>query len=117
MNTDYPPTTNLTLSAPNAAVWLFRAHVAALVFTAAVVVPLLLGTTSIPAWISTTYCIIIAVLAVGFIVAAAQHVRIDDGRNLFERCNSLVLALGLSMAQLVFIVPVLICVYAPTLRL
>ena len=117
MNTKSHPTTNLTLSAPNAAVWLFRAHVAALVFTAAVVVPLLLGATSIPAWVSTTYCIIIAVVAVGFIVAATQHVRIDRGRNLSERCNSLALALGISMAQFIFILPVLICVYAPTFRL
>ncbi|MDA0660047.1 MAG: hypothetical protein O2931_02565 [Planctomycetota bacterium] len=116
MNTESPSTTTTTSSTPNAGLRLFRAHVAALVFTAAVVVPLLLGTTTIPAWVSITYCIIIAAVAVGFLVAATLHVRSNRSHKVFG-CNSLILALGLSMTQFIFISPVVICVYAPTLRL
>jgi F0F1-type ATP synthase membrane subunit c/vacuolar-type H+-ATPase subunit K len=117
MNVESPAMTDPISSTPNAARRLFRSHVVALAITAALVVPLLLGTTSIPAWIAMTFCIIIAGVAIGFIVAAKEHARSKSGHNLFERYEPLILALALSMAQFIFTLPVLICVYAPTLRL
>lgn len=117
MTVESTSATDPIANTPNNGRGLLRAHVAALVVTAAVVVPLLLGTASIPAWVSTMSCIIIASVAIGFVVAAREQARHRTDHNPFQRNESLIVAIGLSIAQLIFIVPVLICVYAPTLRL
>ncbi len=41
----------------------------------------------------------------------------DSGRSVSERFEYLVVTLGLSLAQAIFILPVLVCVFMPTLRL
>ena len=96
---------------------LFHAHVGAVVFTAALVIPLLLGVTSIPSWVSVAYCVVIAVIAIAFVAAAAKNMRSNCGVRVSNRFECLIVTVALSMLQAIFIVPVLICVYAPTLRL
>lgn len=96
---------------------LFYAHVGALVLTAVVVVPLLLGVASIPPQVSAAYCFFIAALAAGFVVYATLAIRHDRELSVSQRIEYLLVFLGLSSAQAVFILPVLLCVHVPGLRL
>lgn len=96
---------------------LLHAHVGAVVLTAALVVPLLLGIATIPTWVSVAYCIIIATVAIGFVTASVNKMRGDSGMIASKQIEHLVVSFSLSMLQVIFILPVLICVYAPTLRL
>lgn len=96
---------------------LFYTHVAALVITAIVVVPLLLGVASIPPWVSIAYCLAIAATAVAFMITAVHHLRRNMGGRFSEHAGHLAVIVGLALAQAVFVIPVLICVYAPGLRL
>jgi len=96
---------------------LFYAHVGAVVLTAVVVVPLLLGITSIPAWVSAVYCVSIATVAFSFAIYAIAVVRNDKERSATQRIECLLVFLGLSLAQAVFVFPVLVCIYMPDLRL
>ncbi|MGV3484240.1 MAG: hypothetical protein ACO1RT_07470 [Planctomycetaceae bacterium] len=96
---------------------LFFAHVGAVVLTAALVVPLLLGIASIPSWLSASYCVAIATVAITFVAAAVKSMRHNRGLRISTRIECLFLTLGLSMVQGIFVLPVLICIYAPTLRL
>lgn len=95
---------------------LFHAHVGAVVLSAAVVVPLLLGVVSIPSWVSVAYCAVIAAVAIAFVVAAFSNARATNGRSVNERIECLVVSLALAVLQMVFILPVLICIFAPTFR-
>ena len=85
--------------------------------TAAVVVSLLFGISSIPSWISLAICFVIATVAIAFVIASVKNVRDDSGCGISERVEYLVVTLGLSLAQAIFILPVLVCVFMPTLRL
>ena len=113
MNAEAPATVNALMNNRR----MFRAHVGAVVLTAALVGPLLLGITSIPAWVSATYCLVIVMIAFTFVVSAVKNTRANRDLNLSNRIEFLVVTLALSMLQAIFILPVLICVYAPTLRL
>ena len=95
---------------------LFHAHVGAVVLTAAVVVPLLLGVVSIPSWVSVAYCFVIATVAIAFVAAAVNNARAISGRSAFERVEYLTVSLALAMLQVIFVLPVLICIFAPTFR-
>ncbi|MEM8672080.1 MAG: hypothetical protein AAGG48_31480 [Planctomycetota bacterium] len=90
---------------------LFFTHVGTLVLTAALVAPLILGIASIPAWVSVAYCVVIGVAAFAYIAASIKVIRGNHGSHL-----CLVLTLGLSVAQLIFTLPVIICFFAPTFR-
>ena len=96
---------------------LFRIHVGAVVLTAALVVPLLLGIASIPSWVSITYCVVIAAIAIAFVAVAVRNMRDDRRMRFSNRFEFLVVTFALSVLQAIFILPVVICVYAPTLRL
>lgn len=95
---------------------LFFAHVGTIVLTAALVVPLLLGVTSIPSWLSVGYCVVIATVAIAFVAAAIKNMRDNRGMHVANRIQGLVLTLALSMVQAIFVLPVLICIFAPTFR-
>lgn len=95
---------------------LFFAHVFTVVLTAALVAPLLLGVTSIPSWFSVGYCTAIAMVAFAFVVVAIHSVRNLRGIGVANRIQRIMLTLGLSMLQVIFILPVLICIFAPTFR-
>ena len=90
---------------------LFFSHVVTLVLTAALVAPLMLGFASIPTWLSVAYCAVIAVVAFAFIAATLTDIRRNYGSHM-----CLALTLGLSVAQLIFVLPIIICVFAPTFR-
>lgn len=94
---------------------LFYAHVGALGFTGIVVVPLLLGVTSIPSWVSVAYCSVITAVAIVFVIAAVHLVRNSQGQSVLDRIEYLSVAVGLSMAQVLFVLPVLLCLYTPNL--
>lgn len=96
---------------------LFHVHVAALVITASVVVPLLLGVASIPFWVSLAYCSVIAVVALAFVVVAIYLIRSSTEPSIAQRIERLSVVVGLSVAQLVFVLPVLICICSPNFRL
>ncbi len=96
---------------------LFRVHVGAVVLTAALVVPLLLGITSIPSWVSVTYCVVIAAIAIAFVAVDVRSMLDDRRMRVSNRFEFLVVTFALSVLQAIFILPVLICVYAPNLRL
>ena len=95
---------------------LFFVHVGTVVITAALVVPLLLGVASIPSWLSVAYCVAIAIVALTFVVAAIYNMRDNRGIRVANRIECLVLTLALSMVQVIFVLPVLICIFAPTFR-
>ncbi len=111
MNAELPATPTGIQNAPDDFRRLFFVHVGAVVLTAALVVPLLLEITSIPSWLSVAYCVVIAAVAIAFNVAA---MRIVGHRRGMRLC--LALTLGLSLAQVIFILPVIVCIYAPTFR-
>jgi putative flippase GtrA len=96
---------------------LFYTHVGAVALTAIVVIPLLLGITTIPPWISAIYCCSIAAVAFAFAVYAIVVVRSDKEHRFSQRLECLSVFLGLSLAQAVFVLPVLVCLYMPDLRL
>ncbi len=103
-----PPTTRIGIqNVPYAFRRLFFIHVGTVVFTAALVAPLLLGIASIPSWLSVAYCVVIAASALAFLAAAARIVAQHGGTRL-----CLALTLGLSGAQAIFVIPVLICIFA-----
>jgi hypothetical protein len=95
---------------------LFHAHVVAVVLTAAVVAPLLLGVASIPLWVSVACCSIITSVALAFVAAAVNRARAISGRSVYEGVEYLVVPLALAMLQMIFVLPVLICIFAPTFR-
>ena len=95
---------------------LFHAHVSAVVLTAAVVAALLLGVASIPSWVSVAYCFVIAAVAIAFVAAAVNNARATSGRSVFERVEYLIVSLALATLQVIFVLPVLICIFAPTFR-
>ena len=113
MNAEAPTTVNALMNNRR----MFRVHVGAVVLTAALVVPLLLGITSIPSWVSVAYCVVIATVAITFVASAVKNARDHREVNASNRIEFLVVTLALSTLQVIFILPVLICVYAPTLRL
>ena len=97
--------------------YLFHAHVLTLIVTALVVIPLLLGIASIPTWVALTYCAVIIVTAIGFVFGASLRIRCTTEASLSQRIERLSVVCGLALAQFTFVLPVLICVYAPSLRL
>jgi len=104
-------------SVPNDYRRLFFAQVGAVVVTAVLVAPLLLGVSCIPSWLSAVYCFFIATVAIAFIPTALNSVRRDRGISAPNRIECMALTVGLSIVQIIFILPVLICIYMPTLRL
>jgi predicted ABC-type exoprotein transport system permease subunit len=94
----------------------FFVHVGTVVLTAALVVPLLVGIASIPSWLSVAYCIVIAIVAFTFVLAAINNIRNNRVIRVAHRIECLVLTLALSIVQVVFVLPVLICIFAPTFR-
>ena len=96
---------------------MFHVHVGAVVLTAAVVMSLLVSISSIPAWVLIAHCIVIAAAAIAFVAAAIRRLRTNLDSHSANRIEFLIVTLALSMLQAIFILPVLICVYAPTLRL
>ncbi len=117
MNTESPTVVIGDQDALNDYRRLFFAHVGAVVLTAAFVVPLLLRIASMPAWLSVTYCVVIATVAITFVAAVVKSMRCNQGMRVSNRIQCMVLTLSLSTLQAIFVLPVLICVYAPTLRL
>jgi len=95
---------------------LFFTHVGTVVLTAAIVVPLLLGVASIPSWVSIAYCVAIVTVALTFIVAAINNMRNNHQIHFANRIERFVLTFALSMVQVIFVLPVLICIFAPTFR-
>ena len=116
MNTDLSAVVSEDRNAQNDYRRLFFAHVGTVILTAALVLPLLLGVTSIPSWFAIAYCIVIAIVAFTFVVAAVANVRDNRGIRVADRVEQLVLTLARSMLQIVFVLPVLICIFAPTFR-
>ncbi len=96
---------------------LFFSHVGVVILSAAIVSILLLGITSIPSWISVASSLAIAAIAITFVVAAALTLWRKNQLSIQNRVQCLVLTLSLSMLQMIFLSPVFICIFAPTLRL
>jgi hypothetical protein len=115
MNAD-PTTGSGDRNAHNDFRQLFFAHVGTVVLTAALVLPLLLGVASIPSWLSVAYCIVIAIVAFTFVIAAINSIRDNRGIRVAHRIECLALTLALSMLQVIFVLPVIICIFAPTFR-
>ncbi len=112
-----PNTATNSATLPNGFRHLFYAHVLTLVVTALVVIPLLLGIASIPTWVALAYCAAITVTAIVFVVGAVLRIRITTEATPLQRVERLSVICGLALAQCIFVLPVLICVYAPSLRL
>ena len=69
MNAESPTVVAGTQNALNNYRRLFFAHVGAVVLTGALVVPLLLGVTAIPSWVSVSYCVIIATVPLSVVLS------------------------------------------------
>ncbi len=111
MNAEIPTTPFTMQNVPADFRRLFFAHVGALVLTAALVVPLMLGFASIPAWVSVAYCVVIAIVALAFVAASITVMSRNRGSQMY-----ITMTLALSVTQLIFVLPILICVFAPTFR-
>ena len=116
MNTDSPTVVTGDQDALNDYRRLFFVHVGTVVLTAALVLPLLLGVASIPSWLSVAYCVAIATVAITFVAAAVKNMRDNRGMRVANRIECRVLALALAMVQVIFVLPGLICIFAPTFR-
>jgi hypothetical protein len=83
----------------------FRGHVMAVALTGTLVFVLLVGFGKVPPTLSVCFCAVVACSAVAF---ACKSI-IENRR----RWDYMAVSFGLSITQLVFILPVIACVFAP----
>ncbi len=95
---------------------LFFIHVGTVVLTASIVAPMLIGFASIPPWLSVTYCVVIIATAMMFFAAATRVMQANRHMPFVDRIQCLTLTFCLSVLQVVFALPLLICVFAPEFR-
>jgi uncharacterized membrane protein YidH (DUF202 family) len=112
-----PNTATNTATLTNGFRRLFYAHVLTLIFTAIVVAPLLLGIASIPTWLPLACCAVITVSAFVFVYGAVHRMRNTTEITASQRLGRLSLVCGLAVAQFIFVLPVFLCIYAPSIRL
>jgi hypothetical protein len=95
---------------------LFYAHVAAVAVTVAVVIPLLLGIVAIPHWVALVYCSLIGCASLGFAIATISYLHRNSLAPTAAKSELLLVSIGLSGFQLICVAPVLLAIFAPSLR-
>lgn len=95
---------------------IFRRQILALIVTAVVVLALLIGFTRVPQALAISLCAVASCSLIIFPFMTASSAKNASGLRAPQKTEYIAVSVGLALAQLIFVLPIIACIIAPTVN-